>query len=206
MSASGNHLITPRATLHPIVSRCALGLCDRLSLDALRLPLQGRRQYSTCQKRLDNIIQPLYQFHPSSSSSFSSAIEGECVWPHAGCTTSGNMARPRAVLPASSSSSSSDCAAGARTGATFAVDAGASAEIIVCDTSESSTEARFWPFENLDKQRTRDRQPKGAHTVPLGSTYVCPLCSSASLDPTESTQPCAASPRFAPPSPIAPRG
>ena len=41
--------------------------------------------------------------------------------------------------------------------------------------------------------------------IPLGSTHVCPLCSSASLVPTESTQPCAASPRFALPSPIAPR-
>jgi len=90
------------------------------------------------------------------------------------------MARPRAVLPASSSSSSSDCAGGAHAGASFAVDAGASAEKIDCDTSERISEARFWLLENLS-----------------------PLCSSANLDPTESTQPCAASPRFARPSPIA---
>ena len=92
------------------------------------------------------------------------------------------MARPRAVLPASSSSSSSDCAADADTGATFADDAGASAEIIDCDTSESNTEARFWPFENLDKQRTRRRQPKapsGAHPTGfhsrLSSLQLCQL-------------------------------
>jgi hypothetical protein len=60
------------------------------------------------------------------------------------------MARPRAVLLASSSLSSNHwihCAADANTGATFADDTGASAEIIDCNT-----EARFRPFENLDKQ------------------------------------------------------
>jgi hypothetical protein len=111
----------------------------------------------------DKAVIQFYQFHPSSSSSFSSAIEAG-AWGLAGRpdtpTTSGSMARPRAVLPASSSSSSSDCAAGAHTGAALVDDAGASAEKIDCDTSERSTEARFWLFENLDKQRTRKRQPK----------------------------------------------
>jgi hypothetical protein len=35
------------------------------------------------------------------------------------------------------------------------------------------------------------------------ATHVCPFCSSANLEPTESIQPCAASPRFVRPSPIA---
>jgi hypothetical protein len=38
------------------------------------------------------------------------------------------------------------------------------------------------------------------------STYVCPFCNSVNLVPTESTQPCAASPRFARPRPRAPSG
>jgi hypothetical protein len=60
------------------------------------------------------------------------------------------------VLPASSSSSINDGVGGA--------DAGASAEKIDCDTSESSTVARFWLFENLDtnentkKKEQRERQ------------------------------------------------
>jgi hypothetical protein len=68
---------------------------------------------------------------------------------------SGNIARPRAELPVSSSSSSSDCAGGAHAGATFAVDAGASADKIDCDTSEKISEARCWLLENLNKQRTK---------------------------------------------------
>jgi len=92
---------------------------------------------------------------------------------------SGSRARPRAVLPVSSSSSSSDCAGGAHAGATLAADTGASAEKMDCDTSERINEARFWPLQK-----------------------VSPFCSSANLNPTESTQPCAAPPRFARPSPI----
>jgi hypothetical protein len=88
----------------------------------------------------------------------------------------------------------------------FAVDAGASAEKIDCDTSERISEARFWPLQNLDKQRTKETSAPGAHTGEQDlfcSTHVSPLCSSANLEPTEPTQPCAASPRFARPSPIA---
>jgi hypothetical protein len=72
------------------------------------------------------------------------------------------MARPRAVLPASSSSSSSDCATGAPAGATFADDAGASAEKIDCDTSERSTEARFWLFENLEQTKNKGTSAQSA--------------------------------------------
>jgi hypothetical protein len=149
----------------------------------------------------------IYQFQLSSSSSFSSLVDvcGDVDRPDT-ATTSGSMTRPRAVLPVSSSSSSSDCAGGAHAGATLAVDAGASAEKIDCDTSERISEARFWLLENLDKQRTKATSAPGAHTgehVLFCSTHVSPLCNSANLDPTESTQPCAASPRFARPSPIA---
>ena len=97
----------------------------------------------------------VYQFQSSSSSSFVSGVEGAGRADTA--TTSGRMARLKAVLPASSSSSSiSDAVTGADTGTGFADDAGASAEKIDCDTSESSTEARFWPFANLDKQKTKN--------------------------------------------------
>jgi hypothetical protein len=118
---------------------------------------------------------------------------------------SGSRARPRAVLPVSSSSSSSDCAGGAHAGATLAADTGASAEKMDCDTSERINEARFWPLQKLDKQRTKETSAPGAHTgehVLFCSTHVSPFCSSANLNPTESTQPCAAPPRFARPSPI----
>jgi len=116
------------------------------------------------------------------------------------------MARPRAVLPASSSSSSSDCAGGVHAGATFAVDAGASAEKIDCETSERISEARFWLLENLEQTKNKgdcQTQAPAGEFVLFCSTHLSPLCSSANLDPTESTQPCAASPRFARPSPIA---
>jgi hypothetical protein len=98
----------------------------------------------------------VYQFQLSSSSSFSSIVEvcGDAAPPDT-ATTSGTIALPRAVLPASSSSSSSDCAGGAHAGASFAVDAGASAEKIDCDTSEKISEARCWLLENLNKQRTK---------------------------------------------------
>jgi len=83
------------------------------------------------------------------------------------------MARPRAVLP-SSSSSSSDRDAGANAGTIFAVDAGTSAEKIDWDTSERISEARFWLFENLNKQRTKEtispRHPdRGARSFLLDS-------------------------------------
>lgn len=42
------------------------------------------------------------------------------------------------------------------------------------------------------------------HCRETRSTDVSPFCKSASLDPTESISPCAASPRFVRPSPIAP--
>jgi hypothetical protein len=150
----------------------------------------------------------IYQFQLSSSSSFSSLIDvcRDVDRPDT-ATTSGSMARPRAVLPASSSSSSSECAGGAHVGATFVVDAGASAEKIDCDTSERISEARFWLLENLEQTKNKGgRQPQAptqGSTPFICSTHVPPVCSSANLDPTESTQPCAASPRFARPSPIA---
>lgn len=121
-------------------------------------------------------------------------------------TTSGSIALPRAVLPASSSSSSSDCTGGAHAGDTFVAEAGASAEKIDCETSERISEARIWLLENLDKQRTKETSALGADIgehVRFCSTHVSPFCSSANLDPTESTQPCAVSPRFARPSPMA---
>jgi hypothetical protein len=68
------------------------------------------------------------------------------------------------VLPVSSSPSINDGVGGADAGAIFAVDPGASAEKIDCDTSESSTEARFWLFENLvtnentKRKKQRERQ------------------------------------------------
>jgi len=152
----------------------------------------SRRQQGTCPSPRDKTTlysnDSIYQFQSSSSSSFTSGVGGGSVFEEAArveaaTTTSGRIALPRAVLPASSSSSISDCVGGADAGPEFTDDAGARADKIECETSERSTEARFWPFEN-----------------------VCPLCSSASLDPTESTQPCAVSPRFARPSPIAPSG
>ena len=107
-------------------------------------PKQKRQSYS-----------PIYQFQLSSSSSFSSILDicGDPARPDT-VTMSGNIARPRAVLPASSSSSSSDCAGGAHAGASFAVEADASAEKIDCETSENISEARCWLLENLNKQRT----------------------------------------------------
>ncbi len=107
----------------------------------------------------------IYQFQLSSSLSFSSIVDvcGDVVRPDT-ATASGNIARPRAVLPVSSSSSSSDRPGGAHAGTTFAVDAGASAEKIDCDTSEKISEARCWLLENLNKQRTMGTSALGAHT------------------------------------------
>jgi hypothetical protein len=92
----------------------------------------------------------IYQFQSSSSSSFGifSGVGGTAR--AATDTTSGSCALPRVVLPAPSSSSINDGVGGA--------DAGASAEKIDCDTSESSTEARFWPFENLDNKRKHKKK------------------------------------------------
>jgi len=98
----------------------------------------------------------IYQFQSSSSSSFGifSGVGGAAAFGGtaraATDTTSGSSALPRAVLPAPSSSSINDGVGGA--------DAGASAEKIDCDTSESSTEARFWLFENLDNKRKHKKK------------------------------------------------
>src|SRR5712671_2278710 len=96
----------------------------------------------------------IYQFQSSSSSSFTSGVGGGSVFEGAARvvetdTTSGRITLPRAVLSPSSSSSISDCVGGADTGPEFTDDAGARAENMDCETSERSTEARFWPFENL---------------------------------------------------------
>lgn len=87
-------------------------------------------------------------------------------------TTSGSRALPRAVLPVSSSPSISDCVGGADAGARFAVDPGASAENIDCDTSERSTEARFWPFENLCSQTKTQKKEQREHQLRGASVFV----------------------------------
>jgi hypothetical protein len=108
----------------------------------------------------------IYQFQ-SSSSSFDSGVdvdvgsskEGEVRGDAA--TTSGSNALPRAVLPASSSSSISDCVDGTDAGARFAVEPGANAEKMDCETSERRTEARFWLFENLATNKPTKERTKG---------------------------------------------
>jgi len=76
---------------------------------------------------------------------------------------------------------------------------------------------RTWTNDNT-KGRTKGNETSAQGTIAEGgdpplffcvcdwSTHVCPFCNSANLDPTESTQPWAASPRFARPRPIAPSG
>lgn len=191
---------------HVPLHKCVLGHCLPFSISPAFLSM-AHSANTVRPKQIRLSYSAIYQFQLSSSSSFSSLVDvcGDVDRPDT-ATTSGSMTRPRAVLPVSSSSSSSDCAGGAHAGATLAVDAGASAEKIDCDTSERISEARFWLLENLDKQRTKATSAPGAHTgehILFCFTHVSPLCNSTNLDPTESTQPCAASPRLARPSPIA---
>ena len=120
---------------------------------------------------------PIYQFQLSSSS-FSSLV-GLCggIDRSDTATTSGSIARPRAVLPASSSSSSNDRAGGAHAGTTFAVDAGASAEKMDCDTSEKISEARCWLLENLKQTKNKGDVSPRHHIlfVPLTSLLSAAL-------------------------------
>jgi hypothetical protein len=109
----------------------------------------------------------IYQFQSSSSSS---GVEGATGARTA--ITSGSSALPRAVLPVSSSSSINDCVGGADAGARFAVDPGASAENIECDTSERSTEARFWLFENLRLQTKTQKKEQGEQRLRGASVFV----------------------------------
>lgn len=115
----------------------------------------------------------IYQFQSSSSSS---GVEGGSVLEGttgAGtATTSGSSALPKAVLPVSSSSSISDCVGGADAGARFAVDPGASTEKIDCDTSERSTEARFWLFENLRLQTKTQKKEQREHQLRGTGVFV----------------------------------
>jgi len=90
----------------------------------------------------------LYQFQ--SSSSFVSGVGVGTVCDGKGCldspTMSGNKARPRAMLPASSPSSINDRIGEAGVGAVVegtCGDVGASADRMDWDTSERSTDARF---------------------------------------------------------------